>query len=460
MEKKNFIALLLSSSLALAVNAQEPPAHPKTPSQTVDVAEVLHPKRDSFETRQEFQQRRQQLLTAFNQAAQKHNSHYQAGIAHLDKEGYDIDSGTFPVRLEWQNWAKALSLPEKGIILAKRDDAKAMWQEGVQKPVFVYIKIVGQELKAKGQVLLGINQDWSIHALPSTLHTTLKPHEHGKLSVAFSPNGRLLAVGSYDHTIKIWDQETGQLHRTLKGHQDEVLTVAFSPDNQWLASGSLDQTVKLWQVSTGNLISTLKGHNERVSSVTFAPHDHILASASQDGLVKIWGGKKFDKALYTLKGYGGPDYVAAILFSPDGHLLASTNSDNTVKLWEMGSGKLLKTLQGHQDSLLAIAFNPDGTLLASSSRDQSIKLWQVATGKVQHTLKGHKGSIDALSFNPDGRSLASGGADKVITLWDISSGNSLTVLEGHESGITSVAFSPNKHLLASASYDNTIKLWD
>jgi hypothetical protein len=149
--------------------------------------------------------------------------------------------------------------------------------------------------------------------------------------VAFSPDGRLLASGSLDATIKLWEVASGREVRTLSGHTGGVTSVAFSPDGRLLASGSLDATIKLWEVASGREVRTLSGHTGGVTSVAF---------------------------------------------SPDGRLLASGSGDRTIKLWEVTSGSLVRTLTGHTDWVYSVAFSPDGRLLASGSGDTTITLWE------------------------------------------------------------------------------------
>src|SRR5262252_5917002 len=107
-------------------------------------------------------------------------------------------------------------------------------------------------------------------------------------SVAFSPDGRWLASGSNDNTVKLWEASSGKLVRSLEGHQDSVSSVAFSPDGRWLASGSNDKTVRLWDASSGRLVRSLEGHRRLVRSVAFSPDGRWLASGSDDNTIKLW----------------------------------------------------------------------------------------------------------------------------------------------------------------------------
>jgi len=160
---------------------------------------------------------------------------------------------------------------------------------------------------------------------------------------------------------------------TLKGHTDVVHSVSFSPDGQILASGSWDDTIKLWRVSDGSLIGTLEGHTLGVNSVSFSPDGQILASGSWDKTIKLW--RVSDGSLIrTLTGH--TDYVRSVSFSPDGQILAS-GSWGEIKLWRVSDGSLIRTLTGHKSYVFSVSFSPDGQILASGSWDDTIRLWRV-----------------------------------------------------------------------------------
>ncbi|MEB3340390.1 hypothetical protein [Okeania sp.] len=200
----------------------------------------------------------------------------------------------------------------------------------------------------------------------------------------------------------------------LVGHTDSVMSVAFSPDNQIIASGSKDKTVMLWN-REGKWLKTLPGHKKWVSSVSFSPDGKILASASDDGTVKLWTNK--GKLLRTINAHNS--WILGVSFSPDGQAIATASYDNTVKLWSL-DGKLQKTfLKGASDSVTSVSFSPDGQVLASSSYDGKVKLWSLNDGSLLKTLSGHQDSVMSVSFSPNSKLLASGSRDKTIILWDL-----------------------------------------
>jgi WD40 repeat protein len=277
------------------------------------------------------------------------------------------------------------------------------------------------------------------------------------VSVAFSPDGKLLASASYDNTVNLWEVASGRELRTLSGHTNYVNSVAFSADGKVLASGSADKTIKLWDVVSGRELRTLTGHTDSVRAVAFSPDGKLLASGSYDKTIKLWNVAS-GRELRTLTGHGA--WVWSVAFSPDGRFLASGSVDRTIQIWEVASGKDLGALRGHTDTVSSVAFSPDGKVLASGSVDKTIKLWDISNGRELRTLHGHTQLVQSVAFSPDGKVLASGANDATVKLWDAASGRELRTLNGHTVWVTSVAFSPDGAMLASGGIDHTIKFWD
>ena len=290
----------------------------------------------------------------------------------------------------------------------------------------------------------------------SFLDKTLTGHSDWVRSVVYSPDGRYLASGSGDKTIKISGVATGKQLRTLTGHSDTVSSVVYSPDGRYLASGSNDKTIKIWEVATGKQLRTLTGHYGEVYSVVYSPDGRYLASGSWDKTIKIWD-VVTGKQLRTLTGHSSP--VLSVVYSPDGRYLASGSSDKTIKIWEVATGKQLRTLTGHSGSVYSVVYSPDGRYLASGNDDKTIKIWEVATGKQLRTLTGHSDVVRSVVYSPDGRYLASGSDDDTLTIWEVATGNELRTLTGHSETVFSVAYSPDGRYLASGSVDDTIKIW-
>ncbi|MBV7336044.1 hypothetical protein KFU94_48985 [Chloroflexi bacterium TSY] len=162
------------------------------------------------------------------------------------------------------------------------------------------------------------------------------------------------------------------------GHSDWVLSVVWSPDGRSLASGSDDNTIKLWDVESGETLQTLTGHSSSVRSVAWSPDGRSLASGSDDSSIKVWDVEN-GKTLQTLTGHSG--WVRSVVWSPDGRSLASGSDDSSIKVWDVERGETLQTLTGHSSSVRSVAWSPDGRSLASGSSDNTIKVWDVESGE-------------------------------------------------------------------------------
>jgi eukaryotic-like serine/threonine-protein kinase len=284
--------------------------------------------------------------------------------------------------------------------------------------------------------------------------------------VVFGPDGKYLASASHDGTVKLWDPKTGRLLRTFDGHQVAVLVLAFSPDGRWVASGGVDQLVKIWDAETGTVLHTLGGHPNSLFAVAFSTDGRRLASASGSTL-KIWN-LDTGLGLHTMKANSG---IFGAAFSPDSRWLASCCADKTVQLWDVESGKLLRTFNGHSQSVLSIAFGADGLHLATGSADRTIKLWNAESGELLRTFVGHKERVDSVSLTTTKRRLASASWDKTVKVWDLETGTELRTLNwqptperrtflGHKGIVNDVCYSPDGTRMASASADNSVKLWN
>jgi WD40 repeat protein len=315
---------------------------------------------------------------------------------------------------------------------------------------------------------------WDLQTRQETL--TFRGHQRSVNCVAFSPDGSLLASGSgefgrqFGGELKVWDWRTGREWLSRAGHLDGVWSVAWSPDGRRLVTGGMDSTIKVWDATTGQEALTLRDHHDIIGALAISRDGHRLVSASNDWTVRIWDGTPWQgeetgQEVLTLRGHG--ESVNVVAFSPDGRWLASAATDRSIKLWDAWSGKELYPLDfgSSQRARNALAFSPDGKWLATVEEGKLLKVWDVASMRAGDgnpllcSLAGHTGSILSVAFSPDGRLLASGGYDFVVRIWDVTARKQIQQLRDHNWVIHGVAFGPDGKL-ASAGEDGTVRIWD
>ena len=286
--------------------------------------------------------------------------------------------------------------------------------------------------------------------------------------VSFSPDGNTFASAHGDRTVRMWDVETRELKGTLggsleatsierRGHRYAARSVAFSPDGNILASGGRGGRVFLWDADTGRLKQFILRHAGAVWSLAFSPDGNTLAAATEGGYVYIYDVSNLNSVERRHRLRAHSVRAWSVAFSPDGRFLASSGGDTFVRLWDYETGRTKKVLRGHEEQVLSVAFGGDNTL-ASSSADGTVRMWDIETG-TSRTLSGHTDWVFGTAFHPNGEILASTGKDMSVRLWDTASGTLLSVLERHTNWGRDVAISRGG-ILASAGYDNLIHLWD
>ncbi len=362
-----------------------------------------------------------------------------------DLKGYDFSYLTV-----WQAYLQNQNLLK--VNFAHADLAKSVFAKQLTSVLSVAFSPDGQ-LLATGDVN-GEVCFWQV--ADSKLLRSCKGHAGWVHDVTFSPDGYLLSSASSDHTVKLWSVSDGKCVKTLCGHNQRVRSVAFSPDGHTLASGSSDYTIRLWDVNSGQCLKIMLEHKNSIWSVTFSPDGMKLASGSEDKTLKLWD-VGTGKCLQTLSGH--TRWIRSVAFSPDGMIIASGSGDHSIKVWDLLTGRCLKTLEGHTQRIRSVIFSPDGELLASGAGDHTIRLWDWRQGRCLKTLHGHSNRLGAVAFSPDGTILASGSEDRAVKLWEVHTGKCLKTWQGYASWIQSVAFSSDGNILASASEDRTIRLW-
>jgi len=252
----------------------------------------------------------------------------------------------------------------------------------------------------------------------------LEGHQGWVTGVTFSPDGTRIASCSYDSSVKVWkityDANGVAMacvcEMTLQGRSRfEMTSVAYSPDGTRIVVGSLDTSVKVWDTKTGALTSTLEGHTRGVQSVAFSPDGTRIVSGSIDKTVRVWDAQAGTCTL-TLSVHSAA--VTSVAFSPDGTRIVSASDDETVRVFDTATGECKRTIQ-HSDSVMSVAFSPDGTRIVSGGEDKVLRVHNAETGECTMTLKGHSDTIMSVAFSPDGKRIVSVSEDLFVWLGDV-----------------------------------------
>jgi WD40 repeat protein len=287
--------------------------------------------------------------------------------------------------------------------------------------------------------------------------TIFKETFGGILSLDLSSDGKLLATGGTDGTVRLWQVMDGKLLWVGKGHNTWVFSVVFSADCTILASGSPDSTIRLWDVTTGEQLNILRNIGDEINAIDLNASGCLVISGSEQHVTLV--DINTSKHLQVLRGHTG-SRILAVAFSPDGRTVLTGSTDNTMKLWDVSTGNCLQTFLGHTDGVRSVAYSPDSKTVASGSIDHTIKLWHISNGQCWQTLTEHKAMILALAFSLDGSILTSACMDRTLRLWQVDSGQCLRVLAGHNKPVWSLAYSPDGKTIISGGDDHAVKFWE
>ncbi len=340
----------------------------------------------------------------------------------------------------------------------------------------------------------GVVRVWELET--GRLVHTLQGHQQEVTCVAITPEGRYVVTGSADNTVRVWKLGTGRLVHTLRARFVRVSCLAITPDGRFVITGSGDSQLRLWELETGRLVHTAWSRGPGIASVAVSPDGRYVVSGSFEYAPKIYEFKELPKNTLS-RGYPlvlsvavSPDGRYAVLGSalrvsveelqtgqqvhilpdsgrvtcvattPDGRYAVSTLDDKRLRVWELATGRLVRTLSGHQGQVRAVAITPDGRYAVSGSADRTLRVWELETGRTVHILRGHQFPVAAVAITPDGRYAVSGSVDRTLRVWELETGRTVRILRGHHRRVAVVAITPDGRYAVSGSADRTLRVWE
>jgi WD40 repeat protein len=286
----------------------------------------------------------------------------------------------------------------------------------------------------------------------------LSPKHQGWIkAIAFSPDGKRLATGAHDEG-RLWDV-AGGIPRAIFRYPNPllrvVLAVAFSPDGRSLLTGVVDGNVGVWDAATGQSIGGLFGHTEAVYALAISRNGKLMVTGSEDCSAQVWDALTKQPIGPRLR-QGGP--ILSAVFNSDGRFVLTGSTDGTAQLWDAITGQKIGPRLAHEGPVGVVAFSPDDSLLLTASRDL-VQLWETSTGRRRGTALQHQGVVYSAAFSPDGRLVLTGSADTTARFWDAGTGKQCGPPLQHRN-IVQAHFSPNGKTALTVGYGETPRLWD
>jgi WD40 repeat protein len=311
------------------------------------------------------------------------------------------------------------------------------------------VKVRASEVMCWGAIALGLQLCGSAPG-QSDLPVELLGHADAVYDVAFSPDGRWMASGSYDRTVVLWDLSDMSRAATLEGHKDQVFRVEFSPDGRTLASCSGDGTVILWDVEQRSKQSVLTGHGDPIIDAAYSADGNRLATAGSH--IQHW--ERSNQLWSTPHSH----LFFSVAYSPDQATVACGTQD-LIRLIDVTTGEPVGELAEDKGMIYQVEYSPDGQWLVSACSGGGLSIWEVASQKKLHSISADSSALFAAAFSADGTRVVTGGRERVIRVWNVPDLQLVGQYVGPVETVLAVRFSPDGKLMASGSYDGKIHVW-
>jgi WD40 repeat protein/predicted ATP-binding protein involved in virulence len=288
---------------------------------------------------------------------------------------------------------------------------------------------------------------------------SLEEHVGTVILPAWSPNGRILASGSADKSVNLWNPADGRLIRKLKNHSDAVVCLAWSPDGNLIASGSYDDSIVIWDESNQKKIKTLRPRDGHVTNLAWSPSGHQLAAGFETGVINIYETNTYGE---IVKFEESINEISSILWTNTGQLL-SLSYGGEIRIWNTKTWRLSRVVGLDSHVAHSLDLSPDGKILAAGSEVGTITIWRMDSWEKAFEMQGHERDVTSVKFSPDSKSLASKSFDGSVRLWNMS--NRRTICKLHEPSqdywLSRLAFHPSRPTLATlGASDTIIRIWD
>lgn len=359
------------------------------------------------------------------------------------------------------------TLPGDGLVSAGHDGLVRVWDVPSRKAVaeFPGLGTVAVDPHTRTLLAASSNRRPTLWGYDPPRETTVIAAHTGLVTAATTdPRSGDLVTGGTDLAVRWHDPLTGRETRLPLKTAQTPFGLAFSPDGRWLAVGTGDRPdparpggLTVVDLRTGRETRP-EGTRSPVVSVAFARDGSRFAAASLDGLVRVWvprdDGFRPERTLVAHK-----NRATGLAFAPDGRSLATVGGDGQLAVWELETGRKLWSAEASAGLVHAVAYRPDGRSLATATRGGAVALWDAATGRELRTFAGHTGAVQAVAFSPDGTRLGSVGADGTTRLWDPDRGELVLSLKTHQTQVFVLTFGPDGRYLAAGGRDHAVRVY-